>query len=186
MLDVVRRHAALYEDDGRLLHATRSFEGMAPRFQDLSVQLPLPPDGVPVDAGLHSELLRGIVVQIPGTDKVLLYAVSRREIDDDTAFLYRTLPLLLLTATAIVVVIARYIGERLAREVGQIALAARNVAGGELSARIGTAFSSVELNTLARDVDHMVAQLDRLVAAQQTFGSHAAHELRSPSLTNAR
>jgi two-component system OmpR family sensor kinase len=183
MLDVVRRHAALYDDDGRLLHATRSFEGMAPRFQDLGVQLPLPPEGVPVDSGLHSELLRGIVVQIPGTDKVLLYAVSRREIDDDTAFLYRTLALLLLAATAIVVVVARYIGERLAREVGQIALVARNVAGGELSARIGTTFSSVELNSLARDVDHMVAQLDRLVAAQQTFVSHAAHELRSPLTT---
>ena len=183
MLDMVRRHAALYDDDGRLLRATRSFEGKAPRFQDLGVQLPLPTEGVPVDSGLHSELLRGIVVQIPGTNKVLLYAVSRRGLDDDTAFLYRTLGVLLLAATAIVVLIARWIGERLAREVAQIAQVARNVASGELRARIGTQFSSVELNTLARDVDHMVSQLDRLVAAQQTFISHAAHELRSPLTT---
>ena len=183
MLDMVRRHAALYDDDGRLLHATRSFEGKAPRFDELGVALPLPPEGVPVDSGLHSELLRGIVVPISGTDKVLLYAVSRRAIDDDTAFLYRTLGLLLLAATAIVVLIAHWIGERLAREVGQIAQVARRVACGELGSRIDAKFGSVELNHLASDVNHMVSQLDRLVSAQKTFVSHAAHELRSPLTT---
>jgi two-component system, OmpR family, sensor kinase len=183
MLDTVRRHAALYDDDGRLLHATRSFAGKAPRFEDLGVQLPLPPEGVPVDSGLQSQLLRGIVAQIPGTDKVLLYAVSRQAIDDDTAFLYRTLIGLLMAATALVVLIARWIGERLARDVGQIAQVARSVARGELGARVDAQFSSVELNSLASDVDHMVSQLERLVAAHQTFVSHAAHELRSPLTT---
>lgn len=183
MLEPARRHAAVYDETGQLLHATRSFEGLAPRFADLGVTLPLPPEGVPVNSGLHSEILRGVVIQVPGTDNVLLYAVSRGAVDRDTTFLYRTLVAMLLGATGVVVLIARWVGERVSRDVGSIAGVARRVAKGDLGARIGARFDNAELNELAADLDHMVHQLDTLVSAQQRFIAHAAHELRSPLTT---
>ncbi|MEY4580761.1 MAG: hypothetical protein RL701_5464 [Pseudomonadota bacterium] len=183
MLDIVRRHAALYDETGKLLHATKSFEGRAPRFADLEVTLPLPAEGAHVDSGLHSELLRGIVLQVPGTDNVMLYAVSRSDIDHDAASLYRTLGLMLIIATGLVVVVARWLGERMAREVAAIAQVTRSVAHGDLKARVGSGFTSIELNHLAVDIDHMVEQLEAAISAQQRFIAHAAHELRSPLTT---
>ncbi|HET8937527.1 MAG TPA: HAMP domain-containing sensor histidine kinase [Polyangiales bacterium] len=183
MLEPARRHAAVYDEAGQLLHATRSFEGKAPRFAELGVTLPLPAEGVAVDSGLHSEILRGVVIQVPGTDNVLLYAVSRGAVDRDTTFLYRTLMAMLLGATAVVVLIARWVGERVSRDVGSIAGVARRVAEGDLGARIGARLDNAELNELAADLDHMVHQLDTLVSAQQRFIAHAAHELRSPLTT---
>jgi two-component system heavy metal sensor histidine kinase CusS len=183
MLDPARRHAAVYDESGKLLHATRSFEGLAPKFSELGVTLPLPPEGVPVNSGLHSEILRGVVVQVPGSDNVLLYAVSRSAVDHDTSFLYRTLSAMLLCAMGLVVLIARWVGARVSRDVGSIARVARRVAQGDLGARIHARFSNSELNELAADLDHMVQQLDTLVSAQQRFIAHAAHELRSPLTT---
>lgn len=183
MLDLARRHAAVYDEAGHLLHATRSFEGVAPKFSELGVTLPLPAEGVAVDSGLHSEILRGVVIQVPGTDNVLLYAVSRSAVDHDTAVLYRTLGAMLLGATGLVVLIARWVGGRVSRDVGSIARVARRVAQGDLGARIGAHFGSSELNELAADLDHMIHQLETLVSAQQRFIAHAAHELRSPLTT---
>ncbi|MET0386400.1 MAG: HAMP domain-containing sensor histidine kinase, partial [Polyangiales bacterium] len=183
MLDAVRRHVAIYAPDGTLLHATSSFEGGAPPFEDLGVSLPLPAEGVAVNSGKASQMLRGIVMEVPGSDKVLLYAVSRSAIDHDLAFLYRTLGLLLFGSTLLVVLVARWLGERLARDVGAIAAVARNVAQGDLHARAGAEFDTRELADLAADLDHMISQLDALVAAQRRFVSHAAHELRSPLST---
>lgn len=178
----VRRHVAIYSSTGELLHATRSFEGSAPRFSDFDLTLPLPAEGVPVNSGAQSEM-RGIVMQVPGSDKLLLYAVSQSAIDHDTAFLYRTLGSLLLVATGLVVLVARWLGERLARDVGALAAVARRVAHGDLSARAGSSFDSQEILDLATDLDHMIAQLEATVSAQRRFISHAAHELRSPLST---
>jgi signal transduction histidine kinase len=65
--------------------------------------------------------------------------------------------------------------------VQRIAGVARLVAEGELDARVGEGrFGSSELQSLASDLDHMVAKLGDLVSAHKVFASYAAHELRSP------
>jgi two-component system OmpR family sensor kinase len=62
-----------------------------------------------------------------------------------------------------------------------IAAVARDVAQGDLAARVGdTVRGSEETSALASDLDHMIAQLSALFSSQRTFISHAAHELRSP------
>jgi len=184
MVDVVRRHAALYDVNGRLLRTTSNFQGNAPDFADLGLVLPLPPDGVHLDMTTRQgQRLRSIVMQVPGTNHVLLYAASSGAIDHDARALYGTLGSILLFATGLVVVMARWLGERLSREVGTIAQVARDVAQGDLRARIGTLFTSTELKNLASDLNHMVDQLETAMHGQQRFIAYAAHELRSPLTT---
>jgi len=77
--------------------------------------------------------------------------------------------------------IASWVGRRVARDVQRIAFVARQVAEGDLAARLGRRdFGSTELQSLASDLDHMVTKLAELVAAHKVFASYAAHELRSP------
>src|SRR5690606_15276843 len=81
---------------------------------------------------------------------------------------------------------SRWLGGRLARDVHRIASVAREVATGDLRARVGaSAKGSEETMALARDLDGMIEQLGQLIDLQRVFVSHAAHELRSP-LTSLR
>jgi two-component system heavy metal sensor histidine kinase CusS len=77
--------------------------------------------------------------------------------------------------------IASWVGRRVASDVQRIAIVARQVAEGDLEARLRQgAFGSTELKSLASDLDHMVTKLAELVGAHKVFASYAAHELRSP------
>ncbi|HTU57552.1 MAG TPA: hypothetical protein VMF89_03945, partial [Polyangiales bacterium] len=51
ILGGVHRHIAVYGQGGALEHASKSFQGKAPKFADLGVTLPLPAQGVPVNSG---------------------------------------------------------------------------------------------------------------------------------------
>lgn len=183
ILGGVARHIAVYRADGSLEHATQSFEGDAPRFDELAVSLPLPAEGVLLNSDIHHESLRGILLQIPNSDRIMLYAVSRRAIEHDTMFLYRTLGLLLVAATVCVVLAARWLGQRLVGDVAALAEVARQVGRGELQARAGQNFATSEVRELADTLDSMVARLEALISSQKRFVAHAAHELRSPLST---
>ena len=81
---------------------------------------------------------------------------------------------------------AAWLGYRVRRYVGPISAVAENarrLAGGDLSARAGSAtfgFLTVEVAQLVRDFDHLAEQLDRSEnTLRQTFAS-IAHELRTP------
>jgi len=87
-------------------------------------------------------------------------------------------------ATLATSLLARWVGERLARDVHTIAGVARAVAEGNLDARVHAgARDTDETRALAADLDHMISQLSELVRSQRTFIAHAAHELRSPLAT---
>lgn len=183
MLGGVARHVAVYRGDGSLEQASQSFEGDVPSLPELGVTLPLPAEGVAVTSDAHDETLRAILQQIPGSDRILLYAASQRALDHDTAFLMRVLSLLLLAAMVCVVLAARWLGERLVREVAAVAAVAHDVAQGDLQARAGRDFSTSEVRALAAALDYMVERLEALVSTQKRFIAHAAHELRSPLST---
>lgn len=73
--------------------------------------------------------------------------------------------------------LARY----LASPIGQMRLAAQQIARGNLEARAGSAGSRAdEVGQLARDFDHMAAQLQSLFHAQSRLITDISHELRSP------
>jgi signal transduction histidine kinase len=76
------------------------------------------------------------------------------------------------------------VGMVLARSVSQpvrrLERAARRLAGGDLSARVGTGDGAPELRALADTFDVMADRLDTLVASQRRFVADASHQLRTP------
>jgi two-component system heavy metal sensor histidine kinase CusS len=179
------RYVAVYDVlDGTVESSTRSFGGETPSLGALSVAPPLPWEGQPMNLVVHRAPLRGVIVPMGDRRHALLYAASRRTVDEDTSFLYRLLTAIFLVATVATAAVARVLGNRLAGDVDAIANVARSVAQGKLDARVGGAVQgSAETRTLAVDLDRMIERLAALVAAQRTFISHAAHELRSPIAT---
>ena len=175
---------AAYDAQGRVLSATKSFVDGPPMLQALRVKLPVPASGATVDFMQNGAKLRGVVVPIGGHGESLLFASSRESIDDDTAFLLRTLSVLFVTAVVLSGFAAIWLGQRLARDVDGIAVVATAVARGDLNARVAKhRWGSVETRALADALNHMIDQLAELVEGQRVFISHAAHELRSPLAT---
>lgn len=182
-LEPTTRFLAAYDASGQVLAASASFAGAAPTLEELGVT-DVSLEGTPLDVSVGETVLRGVVMPVPGRSEFLLYAASQRTIDDDTQYLWRVLLLLFVCAALATSLLARWVGERLARDVHAIAGVARAVAEGNLDARVhGDARGSDETLALAADLDHMISQLSELVRSQRTFISHAAHELRSPLAT---
>ncbi len=177
------RYLAVYDSDGQVIAASANFAGAAPTLAELGVT-EVSFEGTSLDVSVGEHTLRGVVMPVPGRAEALLYAASQRSITDDTQYLWRILLLLFVFATLTTSLLARWVGERLARDVHEIAGVARAVAEGNLDARVhGGAHGSDETRALAADLDHMISQLSELVRSQRTFISHAAHELRSPLAT---
>jgi two-component system OmpR family sensor kinase len=166
-----------------MLAASANFAGAVPGLDELGgTEAAL--EGTPLDVAVGDTTLRGVLLLVPGRAEYLLYAASQRTIDDDTQYLWRLLLGLFVCATLAASLLARWVGERLARDVHAIAGVARAVAEGNLDARVlAGAQGSDETRALAADLDHMISQLGELVRSQRTFISHAAHELRSPLAT---
>ncbi|MBL8955436.1 MAG: HAMP domain-containing histidine kinase [Myxococcaceae bacterium] len=173
------KYGALYSTDGAVLASTPTFRGQPPQLAWVDGRR-----GEPFDfwAG-NNEHLRGVLVDVPAHRAVLLLAAPRADLDGDAAFLRRAMLLVFAAAAAWAIAIAYWIVRRLTRDHAAIATVARQVAAGDLHARIAVASSDVEVAQLARDVNEMIERLSRLLAAQGTFIAHAAHELRAPLTT---
>lgn len=181
----VRRYEAIYGPDGQVLSATHSFDHQTPSLEQLGVPPLVPREGVIVELEVQGNKLRGLV--LPFGEQLryrMLYALTRRSVDDDLRFLHEVFSVLFLASLAATTVLSRWLGARLASDVDTLARVARAVTSGDLAARVhGRTQGGAELKALGDDMDRMIGQLGELVANQRTFVSHAAHELRSPLAT---
>lgn len=179
-------YVAIYSEQGDVIASTRNLGDAVPSPAEFDLILPVPEEGETFNMTIGDVALRAVAVRLPKGAGTLVYAVPSRSIDKDAEFLRRTFALLFLAAVLITWLFSRWLGGRLARDVHRIASVAREVATGDLRARVGaSAKGSEETAALAHDLDAMIEQLGQLIDVQRVFVSHAAHELRSP-LTSLR
>ena len=173
------KYGAIYSVSGRVLASTPTFREGPPPLAALA-----PRHDRPFDLWHRGEHLRGVVTPVAAQPtRMLLLAVPRIDLDGDAAFLGRAMVLVFLVAVVWAAMIATWVVRRLTRGHEMIAAVARRVAAGDLSARVPSGSGNDEVAQLARDINHMIAQLSSLLSSQQEFIAHAAHELRSPLTT---
>jgi two-component system heavy metal sensor histidine kinase CusS len=173
------KYGAVYSAAGATLAATASLRGSAPA--PAAVRHP-PRAAFDLWHGRHH--VRAVVVPVPdGSGRVLFLAASRADLDGDERFLRRALTIVFVVAVAWTILVATWFVRRLTRDHEVITRVVRRVAAGDLSARVASRSDDRELAQVGGDIDEMIARLEVLVAAQQRFIAHAAHELRSPLTT---
>lgn len=174
------KYAALYGERGAPLASTRSFRGRAPAWRQAWVDTCFDLEG-------PHETLRAVVLPMGSeTDaRALLLAVPRSPLDAATRSQALLALALLALAVALATGLAAVLARWLTRDLEAIARTAREVAHGDLDARVGKVGGVAEVRALATDLDNMIARLAELVATKRRFVSDAAHELRAP-LTSLR
>jgi two-component system OmpR family sensor kinase len=173
------KYGAIYGPDGALLAATDTFHGRPPPFTQVEH-----PTARCFDAWFGSEHLRAVLVPVPqhpGT--LLLLAAPRLDLDHDARFLRRAMLLVLLVAVVWEALVAGWVVRRFTRGHEAVATVARQVASGDLTARVSPQASAPEAAQLAEDVNRMIDRLSALLSSQKEFIAYAAHELRSPLTT---
>lgn len=170
------KYGAIYGPAGDVRAATASFSGPPPARARLRAT---PETCFDVRAG--AEHLRAVTLPIPDQPgALLLLAAPRTDLDGDAIFLRRAMELVFVVAVAWTAIVASWMVRSLTRNQRRIAEVVRRVAGGDLSARIGTVPTSGDEARLVQDLDEMIERLSHLFSAQRVFIAHAAHELRSP------
>jgi two-component system heavy metal sensor histidine kinase CusS len=175
-IGALTKYAAIYEAGGRVRSASAAFGGAPPPLGSLAREA-----GVFFDLSAGHTRLRAVMSAVPNhPGTLLLMAAPRTEIDQDAVRLRRAMFLVFGVALAWTVVVAIVIAVRLSRAQRRMAAVVREVAAGNLQARVGPTSTSEDEAQLARDIDHMIERLAALLDAQRVFVAHAAHELRSP------
>jgi two-component system, OmpR family, sensor kinase len=168
------KYGAIYTQDGHVIEATASWS--APTGHRARH-----PDGECFDFWHDGEHLRGVFVPLAKRpEAALLLATSRRDIDGDARMLRNAMGLVLAVAMGWAGFLVAFIVRKFTRHHEIVAEVARKVAAGDLTARVGAHPGDPEIEQVARDIDDMIERLSVLVASQQRFIAHAAHELRSP------
>lgn len=124
-----------------------------------------------------------LVVAVPLSSSAVLYElVSQRELE-------RTLQVLALALTAVAVLVAAggaavgwYVTRHSLRPLRAAASTARDLAGGNLDARMAP-LPEPDLAELSASFNHMADELSRRLARDRRFAADVSHELRSPLQT---
>lgn len=170
------KHGLIFDEQGQLLAATPPFDQAAPPRSSL----PRRPREC-FDFSWQNRRFRAVLVPIQGhAGRELLLAAPRDDLDGDERFLNRAMLSAFVAALVWVVAVTSWAVGRLTRDHERITRVARQVAQGDLSARIASSSSDAEMVQLGRDIDEMINRLDQLLAARDRLVAHAAHELRSP------
>jgi two-component system heavy metal sensor histidine kinase CusS len=176
---LLTKYAAIYDETGKVRSATPAFGAEPARREVLNH-----PVGACFDLRLERTTVRAVLSAIPNhPGTLLLMAAPRAAVDADAGFLRKAMGLVFAVAVAWTVVVAIFIARRLSRAHRHMARVVREVAAGNLRARVGDARASGDEAQLARDIDDMIERLGELLDAQRVFIAHAAHELRSPLTT---
>ncbi len=135
---------------------------------------------------LGTELLATAVPIVSGGRTVGAVRVTQSVAAVDHAVRRITLALVLLGAVVLLLGLGAglLIARGIARPIGRLELAARQVADGDLEARAPDE-GSREQRSLARSFNEMTARLGRMLTVQRAFVADASHQLRTP-LTGIR
>lgn len=170
------RYAVVYDADGHPLKSVPDAESARPRFAIVRR-----PFDEPFDTWWNNEHLRSVMLPMGAhAEESLWVAVPRTELDHGAAQLARGMVAAVFVAAGASAAAAAWLARILTRDHDCIAGAARAVAAGDLSARVGRVSSDPEMERLALDVDEMIARLGVVLGTQQRFIANASHELRSP------
>lgn len=185
-LDELVQYSAVYHSDGRLVSATGNLGSPPPTLEQLGWDRDrtLPEHGL--EFAVRGSVLRGVLVPVHGDPRdgtlLLLLAASRSDIDADTAHLVRMMGGVLVGSTVVTLILGWLLGRYLSTSMEYIAAVARKVSEGDQHARVQDIerLRGMELRSLAKDLNGMIAHMAKLVDVSRRFVSHAAHELRSP------
>ncbi|HET6966359.1 MAG TPA: HAMP domain-containing sensor histidine kinase [Acidimicrobiales bacterium] len=83
-------------------------------------------------------------------------------------------------AIVVAALVGLILARSLAHSLGKLEATVDRFGRGELSSRAGETEGPEEIRSLARQFNHMAAQLDELIEAQTRFVADASHQLRSP------
>jgi two-component system heavy metal sensor histidine kinase CusS len=173
------KYGIIFDGGGRVLSSTETFHGHVPPFTVVDHA----PDEC-FDIWFHREHLRAVLTPVPQHEgHLLMLAAPRLDLDSDAAFLKRAMEIVFVVAVGWSMLLATWIVRRLTRGHAAVTKVARRVAGGDLSARVEVDVSEPEQAQLAEDVNQIIERLSKLLASQEQFVTHAAHELRSPMTT---
>jgi two-component system OmpR family sensor kinase len=95
---------------------------------------------------------------------------------------YDVLPPLFVLALIVSAIVSWWIAHYISAPIHELQLSARILARGNLDAQVEDRFSKRrdEIGTLARDFNHMAAQLRQQISAKEVLLRDVSHELRSP------
>ncbi len=168
-------YGVVYDEHGNARASTSTFGGNPPPLGPHHTHRHL------FDFSRGGLRLRGVVLPVPGrTGADLLLAVPRTDLDGDAAFLGRAMISVFAVACVWSLLVPIWLIRRLTRDQQAIADTVLRVAAGDLEARVRTRSADPEIARLGNAVDTMIERLGLLLASQQRFVAHAAHELRSP------
>jgi signal transduction histidine kinase len=126
-----------------------------------------------------------MVVGVPLTERTVFYQVdSLRELDRTVRTLGVVLLVVAIMTTAAGAGVGWYATRRVLRPLAQVAGAARDIARGDLNARLDAA-SDPDLVSLTSAFNDMVGELAHRLERDRRFAADVAHELRSPLQTLA-
>src|SRR5262249_23765301 len=149
------KYGAIFAPGGSVLSSTETFHGHVPPLELLQHA----PDEC-FDLWFHREHLRAVLTPVPEhPGNLLMLAAPRLDLDSDTAFLHRAMLIVFAVAVAWAAMVATWIVRRLTRGHAAIARAARQVADGDLSARVLPDSRDPEMMQLASDVNQMIDRL---------------------------
>jgi len=169
------KYGVMYDRVGKVLSTTNNFKSVP--------QLPhRAPSPRAFDFDHDGRPMRGLLVDVGGQGPAerLLLATTRDDLEDDGRILGRGMGIAWLVGCAWAATVAFGVATRLTAQHRVVAAVARQVVSGDTSARVVFETSDADLRQLANDLNAMIARLVGLVASQERFVSHAAHELRTP------
>ncbi|MEW6232006.1 MAG: ATP-binding protein [Chloroflexota bacterium] len=174
-----RFHARAYDRWGNIVATTSSLPGNPATFntamygQGMESTLVVPPDNVRYLLITMPLRVRGEIVG------AVELALSLQDVDRTLAVIYPRLALGVILSVVAIFAAAMYVGGNLTRIIGELEVAARAIAQGHFDQRIAVT-STDELGQLARTINYMASELQRLSAVRAEFLSKVSHELRTP------
>jgi signal transduction histidine kinase len=134
----------------------------------------------PPPAELEGEVQVERLVEISGTEVLLVGRSSQARLTDSLRSLYRALWIAIPIASVISAALAGLATRRALRPVGAITELAEKIGASADGDRVAVPDTGDEIEHLARTVNEMLDRIEHGRAAQRQFTSDAAHELRTP------